>query len=50
MGLIATVKRWIGMIFKNRAEKDFDVKDITSPAMEQSFQSAPTFTWASRRG
>ena len=34
MGLIATVKRWIGMIFKNRAEKDFDVKDITSPAME----------------
>ncbi len=22
------------MIFKNRAEKDFDVKDITSPAME----------------
>lgn len=34
MGLVATIKRWIGMIFKNRAEKDFNVKDITSPAME----------------
>nr|UVY10674.1 MAG: portal protein [Bacteriophage sp.] len=33
MGLIATVKRWIGMIFKKQAEKDFRVKDTTSAQM-----------------
>ena len=33
MGLIATVKRWIGMIFKKQAEKDFKVKDTTSAQM-----------------
>ena len=34
MGLIATVKRWIGMIFKKRAEEDFQVKEITSQQMK----------------
>ena len=34
MGLIATVKKWIGMIFKKRAEEDFQVKEITSPQMK----------------
>lgn len=34
MGIIATVKRWIGMIFKKRAEEDFQVKEITSPQMK----------------
>ena len=34
MGLIATVKRWIGMIFKKRAEEDFQVKEITSLQMK----------------
>lgn len=33
MGLIETVKRWIGMIFKKQAEQDFRVKDTTSPQM-----------------
>ena len=33
MGIIATVKRWIGMIFKKQAEKDFRVKDTTSAQM-----------------
>lgn len=33
MGLIATVKRWIGMIFKKQAENDFKVKDTTSAQM-----------------
>lgn len=33
MGIIATVKRWIGMIFRKQAEKDFRVKDTTSPQM-----------------
>ena len=33
MGLIATVKRWIGMIFKKQAEQDFRVKDTTSAQM-----------------
>lgn len=34
MGIIATVKRWIGMIFKKRAEEDFKVKEITSQQMK----------------
>lgn len=33
MGLIATVKRWIGMIFRKQAEKDFRVKDVASAQM-----------------
>ena len=33
MGIIATVKRWISMIFRKQAEKDFRVKDTTSPQM-----------------
>lgn len=33
MGIIATVKRWIGMIFKKQAEQDFRVKDTTSAQM-----------------
>lgn len=33
MGFISTVKRWISMIFKKQAEKDFQVKDITSAQM-----------------
>lgn len=33
MGIIATVKRWIGMIFRKQAEKDFRVNDTTSPQM-----------------
>lgn len=34
MGIIATIKRWIGMIFKKRAEEDFQVKEITSQQMK----------------
>ena len=34
MGIVATIKRWIGMIFKKRAEEDFQVKEITSQQMK----------------
>lgn len=33
MGILSAVKRWIGMIFKKQAEKDFRVKDTTSARM-----------------
>ena len=34
MGIAAAIKRWIGMIFKKRAEEDFQVKEITSRQMK----------------
>lgn len=34
MGLITTIKRWIEMIFKSQAEKDFKIDVIESPVME----------------
>lgn len=34
MGLLSTLKRWIDMIFKKKAEDDFKVKSVMSPAME----------------
>lgn len=34
MGVISTVKRWISMLFKNDAEKEFNIKSITSQQME----------------
>ena len=38
MGLITTLKRWIGMFFKNQAEKDFRTDVIESPVMEAMIQ------------
>ena len=34
MGLLSTLKRWIDMIFKKKAEDDFKVKSVMSPAKE----------------
>ena len=34
MGLIAAIKRWLNMIFKNKAEQAFDVQSVISPQMD----------------
>lgn len=35
MGIINSIKRWFGMIFSNKAKEEFDVKSITSQAMDR---------------
>jgi len=38
MGIMTTIKRWIGLLFKQHAKDTFDVNDITSDAMHSSIQ------------
>ena len=34
MGIISTIRRWWGMLFKNEAEREFKVSPVTSPQMD----------------
>lgn len=38
MGIIARIKGWFDMLFKNKAKEEFDIEDVTSEEMKQMIE------------
>lgn len=38
MGIIAKIKGWLDMLFKNKAKEEFDIEDVTSEEMKQMIE------------